>query len=331
MKMAMFSTRSYDIQHFDPLFIPEQEIIQIKYFDTCLDIHTCQLANGFDAICAFVNDDLSAPVLTELAQLGVKLVLMRCAGFNNVDLQASKQLGLTVMRVPAYSPEAIAEHAIALAMTLNRRIHKAYQRTRDANFSLEGLVGFNMFGKTVGVIGTGKIGIAAMRILKGFGCKLLAYDPYPSQQAIELGAEYASLTELFTQSDLITLHCPLTEENRHLLNQQSFAKMKDGVMIINTSRGALINAKDSIEALKQGKIGGLGLDVYEEEDSLFFNDHSSEIITDDVFRRLSSCHNVIFTGHQAFLTKEALTSIAQTTLDNLRSFASGQSNGNTIG
>lgn len=330
MKIAMFSTRSYDIQHFDPLFTTEQEAIQINYFDTHLDIHTSQLANGYDAVCAFVNDDLSAPVLTELAQLGVKLILMRCAGFNNVDLQVSKQLGLTIMRVPAYSPEAVAEHAIALMMTLNRRIHKAYQRTRDANFSLEGLVGFNMFGKTVGVIGTGKIGIAAMRILKGFGCKLLAYDPYPSKQAIELGAEYVSLTELFTQSDVITLHCPLTEENRHLLNHQSFAKMKDGVMIINTSRGALLNAKDSIEALKQGKIGGLGLDVYEEEDSLFFNDHSSEIITDDVFRRLSSCHNVIFTGHQAFLTREALTSIAQTTLDNLRSFASGKSNGNEV-
>ncbi|MGB5444490.1 MAG: 2-hydroxyacid dehydrogenase, partial [Psychromonas sp.] len=302
MKIAMFSSRSYDIQHFDPLFIPQQEAIQIKYFDTHLDIHTSQLAHGYDAVCAFVNDDLSGPVLTELAHLGVKLVLMRCAGFNNVDLWTCKQLGLTVMRVPAYSPEAVAEHAIALLMTLNRRIHKAYQRTRDANFSLQGLVGFNMFGKTVGVIGTGKIGIAAMRILKGFGCKILAYDPYPSKLAIELGADYVSLTELFTRSDVITLHCPLTEENRHLLNEESFAKMKDGVTIINTSRGALLNAKDSIEALKQGKIGGLGLDVYEEEDSLFFNDHSSEIITDDVFRRLSSCHNVIFTGHQAFLT-----------------------------
>ncbi|WP_372880818.1 2-hydroxyacid dehydrogenase [Psychromonas sp.] len=330
MKIAMFSTRSYDIQHFDPLFPPQQEAIQINYFDTRLDIHTSQLANGYDAICAFVNDDLSGPVLTELAQLGVKLILMRCAGFNNVDLQVSKQLGLTVMRVPAYSPEAVAEHAIALMMTLNRRIHKAYQRTRDANFSLEGLVGFNMFGKTVGVIGTGKIGIAAMRILKGFGCKILAYDPYPSNQALGLGAEYVSLNELFTHSDAITLHCPLTGDNRHLLNEESFAKMKDGVTIINTSRGALINAKDSIEALKQGKIGGLGLDVYEEEDSLFFNDHSSEIITDDVFRRLSSCHNVIFTGHQAFLTKEALTSIAQTTLHNLQSFASGNPNGNVV-
>jgi D-lactate dehydrogenase len=330
MKMAMFSTRSYDIQHFDPLFTAQQEPIHIKYFDTHLDINTCQLAYGYDAICAFVNDDLSGSVLTELAQLGVKLILMRCAGFNNIDLPVSKQLGLTIMRVPAYSPEAVAEHAIALMMTLNRRMHKAYQRTRDANFSLEGLVGFNMFGKTIGVIGTGKIGIATMRILKGFGCNLLAYDPYPSEQGIALGAHYASLDELFTQSDVITLHCPLTEENHHLLNQDSFAKMKEGVMIINTSRGALLDAKDSIEALKQGKISGLGLDVYEEEESLFFKDHSSEIITDDVFRRLSSCHNVIFTGHQAFLTKEALTSIAQTTLDNLQCFTAGQCNGHEI-
>ncbi|MFT7052950.1 MAG: D-lactate dehydrogenase [Psychromonas sp.] len=330
MKVAMFSTRSYDIKHFDPLLTAQQNPIQIKYFDTRLDVHTSQLAKGYDAVCAFVNDDLSASVLTELASLGIKLIVMRCAGFNNIDLAVSKQLGLTIMRVPAYSPEAVAEHAIALMMTLNRRIHKAYQRTRDANFSLDGLVGFNMYGKTMGIIGTGKIGVATMRILKGFGCEILAYDPYPSTQAIELGANYVSLTELFTRSDAITLHCPLTDDNHHLLNSESFAQMKEGVMIINTSRGALLNAKDSIDALKSGKIGALGLDVYEEEDSLFFNDHSNEIITDDVFRRLSSCHNVIFTGHQAFLTKEALTSIAQTTLDNLNCLAAGTINGNEV-
>jgi len=328
MKVAMFSTRSYDINHFDPLITPQE--IQIKYFDTQLNIHTCQLAQGYDAVCAFVNDDLSAPVLTELARIGIKAIVMRCAGFNNVDIDASKQLGLTVMRVPAYSPEAVAEHAIALMMTLNRRIHKAYQRTRDANFSLHGLVGFNMHGKTVGIIGTGKIGIATMRILKGFGCKLLAFDPYPSQQAIELGAEYVCADDLFAQSDIISLHCPLTKDNHHLLNRDSFAKMKDGTMIINTSRGALLNATDAIVALKAGQIGALGLDVYEEEDSLFFGDHSDEIIGDDVFRRLSACHNVIFTGHQAFLTKEALTSIAQTTLGNLHSFAAGTPNGNEV-
>ncbi|WP_028863428.1 2-hydroxyacid dehydrogenase [Psychromonas aquimarina] len=328
MKVAMFSARTYDINHFNPLI--DAQSMQIKYFDTQLDIHTCQLAQGYDAVCAFVNDDLSAPVLTELARLGIKVIVMRCAGFNNVDIETGKKLGLTVMRVPAYSPEAVAEHAAALMMTLNRRIHKAYQRTRDANFSLQGLVGFNMFGKTVGIIGTGKIGLAAMRILKGFGCRILAFDPYPSDQAVELGAEYVSAEQLFEQSDIISLHCPLTKENHHLLNSDSFAKMKDGVMIVNTSRGALLNAADAIAALKAGKIGALGLDVYEEEDSLFFGDHSDEIIGDDVFRRLSACHNVIFTGHQAFLTKEALTSIAQTTLDNLQSFAGGRSNGNEV-
>lgn len=328
MKIAMFSSRSYDINHFDPLI--KNQDIKIEYFDTQLTLHTCQLAQGYDAVCAFVNDDLSTPVLTELGQLGIKLVVMRCAGFNNVDIETCKKLGITVMRVPAYSPEAVAEHAIALMMTLNRRIHKAYQRTRDANFSLQGLVGFNMFGKTVGIIGTGKIGIATMRILKGFGCKLLAFDPYPSEQAIALGAEYVSAQQLFSQSDIISLHCSLTEDNHHLLNSESFAEMKDGVMIINTSRGALLNATDAIVALKAGKIAALGLDVYEEEDSLFFGDHSDEIIGDDVFRRLSACHNVIFTGHQAFLTKEALTSIAQTTLDNLQSYASGVTNGNEV-
>lgn len=328
MKVAMFSTRSYDINHFNPLLGDQN--IEIEYFDTQLNIHTFQLAHGHDAVCAFVNDDLSAPVLTELAKLGVKVIVMRCAGFNNVDIETSKKLGLQVMRVPAYSPEAVAEHSIALMMTLNRRMHKAYQRTRDANFSLQGLVGFNMFGKTVGVIGTGKIGIATMRILKGFGCKIVAFDPYPSELAIELGAEYVSAEQLFEQSDIISLHCPLTNSNKHLLNDQSFAKMKDGVMIINTSRGALLNATDAIVALKAGKIGALGLDVYEEEDSLFFGDHSDEIIGDDVFRRLSACHNVMFTGHQAFLTKEALTSIAQTTLDNLQSFAMGKSSDNEV-
>ncbi len=272
MKVAMFSARTYDINHFNPLI--ESQNMQIKYFDTQLDIHTCQLAQGYDAVCAFVNDELSAPVLTELTKLGIKVIVMRCAGFNNVDIEASKQLGLTVMRVPAYSPEAVAEHAVALMMTLNRRIHKAYQRTRDANFSLQGLVGFNMFGKTVGIIGTGKIGLATIRIMKGFGCKVLAFDPYPSDQAVELGAEYVSAEQLFEQSDIISLHCPLTKDNHHLLNNDSFAKMKDGVMIVNTSRGALLNATDAIVALKAGKIGALGLDVYEEEDSLFFGDHS---------------------------------------------------------
>lgn len=328
MKIAMFSARSYDITHFDPLIDPKK--IKMKYYDTQLNINTCQLARGYLGICAFVNDDLSEPVLTELGKLGVKVILMRCAGFNNVNLKVAKELGIFVMRVPAYSPEAVAEHSIALMMTLNRRMHKAYLRTRDANFSLDGLVGFNMHQKTVGVIGTGKIGIAALRILKGFGCKLLAFDPYPSKIAIELGVKYVTSEELFTQSDIISLHCPLTNENMHILDTNAFTKMKQGVMIINTSRGALVSAPDAMQALKSGRIGALGLDVYEEEESLFFVDHSNEIIEDDIFRRLSACHNVLFTGHQGFLTKEALTSIAETTLDNLESFASGKLNGNEV-
>jgi D-lactate dehydrogenase len=327
MKVAMFSSRSYDIQHFKPLI---SEPISINFFDTQLNLQTVALATGYDAICAFVNDDLSAPVLTQLHEMGIKYIAMRCAGFNNIDLFCAKALGLTIVRVPAYSPEAVAEHAIALLMTLNRRTHKAYQRTRDANFSLEGLVGFNLHGKTVGIIGTGKIGVATMAIFKGFGCKILASDPYPSDHAISLGAEYVSLDTLFANSDVISLHCPLMDDNKHLLNKKTFALMKKGVTIINTSRGGLLNANDAIEALKSGRIGGLGLDVYEEEEHLFFNDHSSEIITDDTFRRLSACHNVIFTGHQAFLTKEALTSIAQTTLDNLAELEANNTSVNQV-
>ncbi len=327
MKVAMFSARSYDIQHFEPLI---SNAISLHFFETRLNLQTASLASGFDAVCAFVNDDLSAPVLIKLKEIGIKYIAMRCAGFNNIDLNVATELDITIVRVPAYSPEAVAEHAIALLMTLNRRIHKAYQRTRDANFSLQGLVGFNVHGKTVGIIGTGKIGVAAMAIFKGFGCKILAYDPYPSEKAITLGAQYVTLEKLFSQSDIISLHCPLTHDNKHLLNEKSFALMKDGVTIINTSRGGLLNALDAIQALKSGRIGGLGLDVYEGEEALFFGDHSSQIITDDIFRRLSACHNVIFTGHQAFLTHEALASIAQVTLQNLSDLDSGNSCANSV-
>ncbi len=327
MKVAMFSSRSYDIQHFEPLISAP---MSINFFDTQLNVQTAALASGYDAVCAFVNDDLSEQVLIQLHELGIKYIAMRCAGFNNIDLPCAKKLGLTIVRVPAYSPEAVAEHTIALLMTLNRRTHKAYQRTRDANFSLEGLVGFNLHGKTVGIIGTGKIGIATMAIFKGFGCNILAADPYPSPHAKALGAEYVDFPTLFQNSDVISLHCPLTSDNKHLLNKNTFDLMKKGVVIVNTSRGGLLNAHDAIEALKSGRIGGLGLDVYEEEEHLFFNDHSSEIITDDTFRRLSACHNVIFTGHQAFLTKEALTSIAQTTLDNLKQLKDGKQCDNQV-
>lgn len=328
MKIAMFSAKAYDRDHFE--LANAQFGYKVDYFDVRLDLKTCRLAHGYPVVCAFVNDDLGRDVLTELATNGTKVLAMRCAGYNNVDLQAAKELGLRVVRVPAYSPEAVAEHTIGLMMTLNRRIHKAYQRTRDANFALDGLVGFNMHGRTAGIIGTGKIGIATLRILKGFGMRLLVSDPYQNPAALELGTEYVDLDTLFRESDVISLHCPLFKENYHLLNADAFAKMKKGVMIINTSRGALLDSVAAIEALKQGQIGALGLDVYEEEQELFFEDKSNEVITDDVFRRLSACHNVLFTGHQAFLTREALLAIATTTLENVKAFASGTTNGNEV-
>ena len=328
MKIALFSAKTYDRDHFE---LANQGFgYQLDYFDVRLDLKTVRLAHQYPVVCAFVNDDLSRPVLAELAANGTRVLAMRCAGYNNVDLQAAKDLGIRVVRVPAYSPEAVAEHTVGLMMTLNRRIHKAYQRTRDANFALDGLVGFNMFGRTAGIIGTGKIGIATLRILKGFGMRLLVSDPYQNQAALDLGAEYVDLDTLFRESDVISLHCPLFKENYHLLNAESFAKMKKGVMIINTSRGGLLDSTAAIEALKQGTIGALGLDVYEEEQELFFEDKSNEVITDDVFRRLSACHNVLFTGHQAFLTKEALLAISNTTLENVRSFVAGQKNGNEV-
>ncbi len=328
MKIAMFSTKSYDETSFNS--INQNYQFECQFFNFQLTESTAPIANGADVVCAFVNDDLSAPVLEILAKQGTKLIAMRCAGFDRVDLEAAKKLGMQVVRVPAYSPEAIAEHAVGMMMCLNRRFHKAYQRTRDANFSLEGLTGFNFFGKTVGVIGSGKIGLATMRILKGLGMNILCFDPYPSQVAIDMGVKYTTLDEIFSQSDVITLHCPLTPENTHLLDTDSFSKMKDGVMIINTSRGGLLNSASAIEALKAGKIGSLGLDVYDHEKELFFQDKSNDIIKDDVFRRLSACHNVLFTGHQAFLTEEALDNIASTTLGNIDAFLKDKISGNEL-
>lgn len=322
MKLAIYSTKQYDRKYLE--LVNKEFGFELEFFDFLLSPKTAKVAQGCEAVCIFVNDDASREVLTELAALGVKIIALRCAGFNNVDLEAAKELGLEVVRVPAYSPEAVAEHAVGLMMSLNRRIHRAYQRTRDANFSLEGLIGFNMHNRTAGVIGTGKIGVATMRILKGFGMKLLAYDPYPNPQALELGAEYVDLKTLYEKSDVITLHCPLTPENHHLLDASAFSQMKSGVMIINTSRGGLIDSDAAIEALKQQKIGSLGMDVYENERDLFFEDKSNDVIQDDVFRRLSACHNVLFTGHQAFLTEEALTSISETTLNNIRTLANGE-------
>ncbi|BFI66236.1 2-hydroxyacid dehydrogenase [Yersinia pseudotuberculosis] len=322
MKLAVYSTKQYDRKYLE--LVNKDFGFELEFFDFLLTPKTAKMAEGCQAVCLFVNDDGCREVLTELAAIGVKILALRCAGFNNVDLEAAKELGIQVVRVPAYSPEAVAEHAVGMMLSLNRRIHRAYQRTRDANFSLEGLIGFNMHNRTAGIIGTGKIGVATMRILKGFGMRLLAFDPYPSEQALALGAEYVDLKTLYAESDVISLHCPMTPENHHLLNKQSFDQMKDGVMIINTSRGGLIDSTAAIDALKQQKIGSLGMDVYENERDLFFEDKSNDVIQDDVFRRLSSCHNVLFTGHQAFLTEEALTSISVTTLQNIAQLDKGE-------
>lgn len=315
MKIAFFSSQPYMRQPF-----AEQNAgygFDITWFDVRLEAQTAALGRGFDAVCVFVNDKVDTEVIRVLAAGGVRFIALRCAGYNNVDLDAARAAGMTVVRVPAYSPEAVAEHTVGLMLTLNRHIHKAYQRTRDANFSLNGLVGFNMHGKTAGVIGTGKIGVATLRILRGLGMELLAHDPHENPEALALGTRYVPLAELFARADVISLHCPLFRENHHLLNRDSFARMKDGVMIINTSRGGLLNADDAIEAINSGRIGALGLDVYEEEENLFFTDKSSEIIRDNTFHLLSAYPNVIMTGHQAFLTREALAAIAHTTLDNL--------------
>ncbi len=328
MKLAVYSTKQYDKKYLEN--VNQEYGFDIEFYDFLLTERTAKTAHGCDGVCIFVNDDGSRPVLEELKSQGVKFIALRCAGFNNVDLDAAKELGLPVVRVPAYSPEAVAEHAVGMMMCLNRRIHRAYQRTRDANFSLEGLTGFTMFGKTAGVLGTGKIGLAALRILKGFGMRLLAFDPYPSAAALEMGVEYVDLPTLFSQADVISLHCPLTPENYHLLNRTAFSQMKDGVMIVNTSRGGLIDSQAAIEALKTQKIGALGMDVYENERDLFFEDKSNDVIQDDVFRRLSACHNVLFTGHQAFLTAEALTSISETTLENLRQLENGEPCANQV-
>ncbi len=328
MKIAVYGAKNYDRKYFER--VNQCYGNSLVFFDFMLSVPTAKTAAGCDAVCIFVNDDAGREVLQQLAALGIKKLALRCAGFNNVDLDAAKEYGIAVVRVPAYSPEAVAEHAVGLMLCLNRHIHRAYQRTREANFSLEGLTGFNMYKRTAGIIGTGKIGLAALRILKGFGMRLLAFDPYPTQQARDLGAEYVSLATLFAESDVISLHCPLTAENHHLLNQEAFNQMKDGVMIINTSRGALLDASAAIEALKSQRIGALGMDVYENERDLFFEDKSNEVVLDDVFRRLSSCHNVLFTGHQAFLTSDALVSIAETTLENLKQIDNGMPCANQV-
>ena len=317
MKLAFFDTKSYDIPGFDRYAVPAG--IEVKYYEPNLNRDTVSLANGFDAVCVFVNDTVDAVVVEKLYKMGVKAIVLRCAGFNNVDIKACDGK-LRVFRVPAYSPHAVAEHAMALLLTINRRTHKAYIRTRDFNFSLQGLAGFDLYGKTVGVIGTGKIGRVFADICKGFGMTVLAYDKFP---AADSGLNYVDLPELFEKSDIISLHCPLTEETRHIINADSIALMKKGVTIINTSRGALVNTEDLITGIKDRKVGAACLDVYEEEGDLFYEDCSGHIVEDDKLVRLIAMPNVIVTSHQAFLTNEALDNIAATTVNNLTRFFGG--------
>lgn len=322
-KIAFFGAMPYDKQTFDAA--NEAFGYEIKYFSGNISVDNVSLTRGAEAVCVFVNDKVDAAVIQHLKENGVKVIALRCAGFNNVDLKAAQEAGIRVVRVPAYSPHAVAEYALALMLSLNRKIQRASWRTRDGNFTLNGLMGFDMYGKTVGVIGTGKIAKVLVNILRGFGMKILGYDVYPDYEfAQQNEMTYVTLDELYAQSDIITLHCPLTPETEHIINRQSIDKMKKGVMIINTGRGGLINSEDLIEGLKSKKVGFAGLDVYEEEGDYFYKDKSDKIIDDDTLARLLSFNNVIMTSHQAFFTKEATDNIAHTTLTNLQDFFAGR-------
>ena len=317
-KIAFFGAKPYDIASFDK--VNEKYNYDIRYYKGHLNPNNVVLTQDTDVVCIFVNDTADAAVIDAMVDNGVKLLALRCAGFNNVDLKAAKGK-LPVVRVPAYSPYAVAEYSLALMLSLNRKIHRAYWRTRDGNFSLNGLMGFDMHGKTIGIIGTGKIAKILIRLLKGFGMRILAYDLYPDMKfAGEEGISYVSLDELYRESDIISLHCPLTDQTKYMIDKDSIDKMKEGVMIINTGRGLLINTIDLIEGLKEKKIAAAGLDVYEEEGEYFYEDKSDKIIDDDVLARLLSFNNVIVTSHQAFFTKEALHNIAETTLQNIEDF-----------
>jgi D-lactate dehydrogenase len=319
MRIAVYSTRPYDRR-----FLAEANADgrhELTFLQARLDLHTTLTASGAQAVCAFVNDDLGAPVLQSLQRLGVRLVLLRSAGFNHVDVEAAAALGLAVGRVPEYSPHAVAEHTAALLLTLNRKIHRAHARVREGNFQLEGLMGFDLHGSTCGIVGTGRIGACFARIMAGFGCRLLAYDPRPDPALQALGVRYVALPELLAGSDIVSLHCPLTPATRHLIDAAALAQMKPGAMLLNTSRGAVVDTRAVIGALKSGRLGSLGLDVYEEEGDLFFRDLSAEVLQDDVFARLLTFPNVLITGHQAFFTVQALGEIARITLANADTFA----------
>jgi len=318
MDVVVFSTKSYDRTFLDEANARAGAPHTMRYIEARLTAESAPLAGGAPAVCAFVNDVLDRPVLETLAAGRTRMVALRSAGFNNVDLKAASDLGIAVARVPAYSPDSVAEHTVGLILTLNRKIHKAYARVREGNFALEGLLGFDLKGRTVGIVGAGKIGIAVARILSGFGCRVLAYDPAPATGP--MSAEFVALDRLFAESDIVSLHCPLTPATHHLIDEAALAHMKRGVMLINTGRGALVDTRALIEGLKSGVIGYLGLDVYEEESDLFFENLSDQILRDDVFARLLTFPNVLITGHQAFFTAEALTAIASTTIDNLSAF-----------
>ena len=329
MRIAVFSTKPYDREALDRA--NQRYGHDLVYFEPRLTRDTAGLARGFEAVCPFVNDELSAPVLRTLAEGGLRLLTLRSAGFNHVDLQAAAAHGVVVARVPAYSPHAVAEHAVGLILTLDRRLHRAYARVREGNFALEGLLGFDLHGKTVGVVGTGRIGTVFCRIMAGFGCRVLAHDPYPTDEARRAGAEYVELDELFGACDVVALHLPLTPETHHLVDAAALDRMKRGVMLINTSRGGLVDTRAVIDGLKSGRIGALGLDVYEEEADLFFEDLSGTVIQDDVFARLLTFPNVLITAHQGFFTREALDSIAGTTLENATAFQTGEGTLHSVG
>ncbi|MCL2036759.1 MAG: 2-hydroxyacid dehydrogenase [Oscillospiraceae bacterium] len=325
MKIAFYDVKPYDKPWFDRL-APEYDC-EIKYLDYHLNVDTARFSETCEVVCVFVNDMVDKAAIDVLAEIGVKLIALRCAGYNNVDLKSACEAGIRVVRVPEYSPAAVAEHAMALLLCVNRKIHRAYSRTRENNFNINGLIGFDLQGKTAGIIGTGKIGSAFARICNGFGMRVIAYDPSPDENFV---GDYFSLDEVFRQSDIVSLHCPLVPQTRHMLNGETIAALKDGVVIINTSRGGLIDTPALINALKSKKLYGAGLDVYEEEADYFFGDYSAEIITDDDLARLLSFPNVVLTSHQAFFTEEATRQIAETTLKNIQDFSASNNGGSFV-
>ncbi|AFY54554.1 lactate dehydrogenase-like oxidoreductase [Rivularia sp. PCC 7116] len=328
MKVAVFSSKKYDRS-----FLSEANSDyghELVFFEPKLSSETTALAAGFPAVCAFINDQIDRHTISAIAEQGTKLIALRSAGFNNVDIKAATDLGITVVRVPAYSPYAVAEHAAGLILTLNRKYHRAHNRVRESNFSLNGLLGFDLHHSTVGIIGTGKIGMCFARIMKGFGCNVLAYDIYQNPECLEMGVQYVELSKLLATSDIVSLHCPLTPDSYHMINAETLEQFKSGAMLINTSRGGLIDTKAVIDALKSQKLGYVGLDVYEQEGNLFFEDLSQEVIQDDIFQRLLTFPNVVITAHQAFFTKNALENIAQTTINNISDFEKNGKCDNTV-